>query len=67
MMTDTPKPKRHRRTKAQMAAARAEAEHAKMLDEMTAGIEARLALATPQQIKSAERTIAYWARHARRY
>jgi hypothetical protein len=43
------KPKRIRRTKAQIAIARAEAEHAKMLDEMTAGIEARLALATPQQ------------------
>ncbi len=66
-MTDAPKPRRHRRTKAQMAAARAEAEHAKMLDEMTAGIEARLALATPQQIASAEKTIRYWARQARRY
>jgi hypothetical protein len=66
-MTTTEKPRRIRRTKAQMAAARAEAEHGKMLDAMSAGIEARLALATPQQIKSAERTIAYWARQARRY
>jgi hypothetical protein len=53
---------RHRRTRAEITRAR-------IIAEMQAGLEAdlpkiqdRLALATPQQIRQAERTLARWSR-----
>jgi hypothetical protein len=66
-MTTPLKPKRHRRTKAQM-------EHARLCAaanaEMEAGIpaiEAALARATPEAIHRAERTLAFWKRRAARH
>ena len=59
-MTDAPKPRRSRRTKAEMQAARAAEAEAVEIAAQTAVLKARLALATPAQIKQAERTLWHW-------
>lgn len=64
-MTAPPKPKRRRRTKAEMAAARADAAMAALLAEAEGAVKARLAASTPGQIWIAEKIVRRWSRPRR--